>query len=112
MFGMHRYYRSRNLSNALTWFCSVSTFSFVNIWISYGLQDFVTQHGTTKSIQTAARNEYHVNAYKSYIERAQQQTETIDRNLQPVMRNSQSESMDLFIEDFEVKLKNHFGITS
>lgn len=70
LFGMHRYYRSRDIQNSLTWFCTVSSVSFFNIWISYGLQEFVTQHGTTKSMQMAARNEYHTNAYKHYIQRA------------------------------------------
>ena len=37
MFGTHRYIRSRNFENAVNWFCTVSAFSFFNIWISYGL---------------------------------------------------------------------------
>ena len=70
LFGLHRYYRSRDVQASLTWFCTVSGISVINIWISYGIQEFVTQHGTTKSLQTAARNEYHTNAFKHYIERA------------------------------------------
>jgi hypothetical protein len=37
LFGFHRYYRSRDISNSLTWFCTVSGISFFNIWISYGI---------------------------------------------------------------------------
>ena len=64
LFAMHRYYRSRDLSSSVNWFCTVSSANFFLIWVSYGLQDFVTQRGTSKSIQDAARNEYHTNAYK------------------------------------------------
>jgi hypothetical protein len=42
LFGLHRYYRSRNFKDSLTWFCTVSGISVVNIWISYGIQEFVT----------------------------------------------------------------------
>ena len=37
LFGMHRYYRSRDLSQALNWFCTISSLNFFTIWISYGL---------------------------------------------------------------------------
>ena len=37
LFGCHRYYRSRDISNSLTWFCTVSGISFFNIWVSYGV---------------------------------------------------------------------------
>ena len=37
MFGAHRYIRSRNLSNAMNWFSTVSVISFFNIWVSYGI---------------------------------------------------------------------------
>ena len=69
MFGMHRYYRSRDIQGSLTWFCSISGLSFFNIFVSYGLQEFVTQVGTTKGINLAARNEYHSNAYRHYLEK-------------------------------------------
>lgn len=111
LFGAHRYYRSRDIQNALTWFCTVSGISFFNIWVSYGLQEFVTQHGTTKGLQTAARSEYHTNAYKSYLERQQEQIQLIDRSgvAQPVLRNSQSESMDLFVQDLERSLHRPYN---
>ena len=50
LFGMHRYYRSRNFENAMGWFATVSGISMFNIWISYGIQEYVTQHGTTKGL--------------------------------------------------------------
>ena len=78
LFGAHRYYRSRDIQGSLTWFCTVSGISFFNIWVSYGLQEFVTQHGTTKGIQTAARAEYHNNAYRAYLERAVDGVQEID----------------------------------
>ena len=104
LFGMHRYYRLRDMSAALNWFCTVSGISIFNIWISYGLQDFVTQHGTTKGLQTAARDEYHLNAYKHYMEKTQNQVSTFHRGADPILRNSQSESMDIFINDIEKEL--------
>jgi len=70
----------------------------------------VTQRGTSKSIQDAARNEYHTNAYKQYISRAQSEIQSIDREHSPIMRNSQSESMDIFITDYEGNLKSHFDV--
>ena len=108
LFGMHRYYRSRDVQAAATWFFTVSGISFANIWISYGLQEFVTQHGSTKGLQGASREEYHRNAYKHYIERAQENITNIDYDAQPVMRNSQTESMEIFISDLESKMKNHY----
>ena len=98
LFGMHRYYRSRDLSQALNWFCTISGLNFFTIWISYGLQDLVTAHSTNKSINNAAREEYHLNAYKRYIGKYQETVRYIDDNAEPVIRNTQSESMDLFVE--------------
>ena len=102
LFGCHRYYRSRDISNSLTWFCTVSGISFFNIWVSYGLQEFVTQHGTTSGIQTAARNEYHSNAYQAYLKKAVDGVELIDKSgvAAPIMRNSASESMNTFMLDY------------
>ena len=37
LFAMHRYYRSRDLSSAVNWFCTVSSGNFFLIWVSYGL---------------------------------------------------------------------------
>jgi len=101
LFGMHRYYRSRDVSAALNWFCTVSGISVFNIWVSYGIQEFVTQHGSTRGKSQAAREEYHVAAYKNYLERAQNQASAFHSGADPILRNSQSESMDIFIEDFE-----------
>lgn len=67
MFAFHRYYRTRDLNAAAHWFTVMSFFSFFNIWVSYGLQEFVTEYGSRKSLSLAARNEYHTNAYKSYL---------------------------------------------
>jgi hypothetical protein len=67
MFGIHRFIRKRDIQKSVNSFIAVSAFSFFNIWLSYGIQEFMVQHGSTKGLQTAARNEYHVNAYKNYI---------------------------------------------
>lgn len=67
MFAFHRYFRTRDLNAAAHWFTVMSFVSFFNIWASYGLQEFVTEYGSRKSLSLQARNEYHTNAYKSYL---------------------------------------------
>lgn len=101
LFGMHRYYRSRNFENAMAWFATISGISMFNIWVSYGIQEYVTQHGTTKGLQNAAREEYHNNAYKTYLERTQQQVNLLHDGANPILKASQSESMNDFIQELE-----------
>jgi hypothetical protein len=50
MFAMHRFYRTRSTQAAAHWFTVMSFVSFFNIWMSYGLQEFVTEYGTRKSV--------------------------------------------------------------
>ena len=54
MFAAHRYFRTRNFDSASFWFASVSFLSFFNIFLSFGLQEFVTNYGTRKSITLAS----------------------------------------------------------
>ena len=37
MFAFHRYYRTRDINAAAHWFTVMSSFSFFNIWVSYGI---------------------------------------------------------------------------
>ena len=67
LFGAHRYYRTRSIESAVHWFSVMSFISFANIWVSYGLQEFVTEFGSRKSVSLQQRNEYHQGAYKTYI---------------------------------------------
>ena len=50
LFATHRYYRTRSVENAAFWFSVMSFVSFTNIWVSYGLQEAVTEIGSRKSI--------------------------------------------------------------
>jgi len=50
LFAAHRYYRTRSIENAAFWFGLMSFISSTNIWISYGLQEAVTEIGSRKSI--------------------------------------------------------------
>lgn len=67
LFAAHRYYRTRELDLAGRWFAGISFLTFTQVWISYGLQEFVTERGSRKSIAVQARNEYHSGAYKAYV---------------------------------------------
>lgn len=69
LFAFHRYYRTRDFNSAAHWFAVMSCVSAFNIFASYGIQDFVTDYGSRKSLSLAARNEYHLNAHKAYIEK-------------------------------------------
>ncbi len=85
----------------------MSGISFFNIWVSYGLQDFVTTKSTTQGQQTAARQEYHTNAFKHYIHRLETKTRMVDDgvtaydNATPVVKNSQSEAFNEMISSME-----------
>lgn len=50
IFAAHRYYRSRNIHNAAHWFSVVSSISFINVWLSYSLQEFVTEYASRGSL--------------------------------------------------------------
>jgi hypothetical protein len=90
MFAFHRYYRTRDINNAAHWFTMMSFFSSFNIWISYGIQEFVTEYGSKKSLSLAARNEYHTNAYKSYIDKLERTVNSLDDKVRPILHNSQA----------------------
>ena len=69
MFAAHRYYRSRSINNAAHWFTVMSFVSFFNIWLSFSIQEFIGEYGSRKSLSLTARNAYHQEAYKAYVER-------------------------------------------
>jgi hypothetical protein len=68
----------------------MSFVSFFNIWISYAIQDFVTDYGVKKSVSLQARNEYHENYYKAYLEQMSEKIDPIDKKLrvEPIFHNS------------------------
>jgi len=96
LFAAHRYYRTRSVENAAFWFSVMSFVSFTNIWISYGLQEAVTEIGSRKSISLQARNEYHQGAYKHYIERVATETKSIDNKVMPTMTNEKGRMLSEF----------------
>ena len=65
----------------------MSFVSATNIWISYGLQEAVTEMGSRKSVSLQSRNEYHKGAYQHYIERVASETRSLDTQIMPVMNN-------------------------
>ena len=83
MFACHRYYRTRSIESAAHWFSVMSVVSATNIWVSYGLQEAVTEIGSRKSISNQQRDEYHSGAYKTYIERVANDTHAIDTKALP-----------------------------
>jgi hypothetical protein len=85
LFAMHRYYRSRSINNAAHWFTVMSFVSFFNIWLSFSLQEYITEYGTRKSLAVTQRNAYHEEAYKNYVQRIQNETYTLDNAGSPVM---------------------------
>ena len=104
LFGFHRYYRTRNINNAAHWFTVMSFISFFNIWVSYALQDFISDYSVRKSISLSQRNEYQQDWYKMYLQEAQKKVDYIDKELkvQPIMKNSQVEAMSEFIENYHI----------
>ena len=50
LFAAHRYYRTRSINNAAHWFTCMSLISFFNIWLSYSLQEHVTELASRKSL--------------------------------------------------------------
>ena len=103
LFGFHRYYRTRDIQNATHWFTVMSFASFFNVWISYAVQDFVTDYGVKKSVSLQQRNEYHQNYYKAYLENRTEVADPIDKQLivQPILDNSQARSINDFIEKYD-----------
>jgi len=97
MFAMHRYYRTRSVHNAAHWFTVMSFVSFFNIWVSYGMQEFVTDYGTRKSVSLQQRNQYQNNAYKDYVSRVAEETHSIDKEVMPVLDNDTGKALDRFI---------------
>lgn len=103
LFGFHRYYRSRDMNNATHWFTVMSFVSFFNIWISYAIQDFVTDYGVRKSVSLQQRNEYHGNFYKAYLDNRVDNVKPIENKLkvQPIFNNSQAQSLFEFVEKYD-----------
>lgn len=99
-FAFHRYFRTRDLNAAAHWFTVMSFFGFFNVWISYGIQEFVTEYGSRKSLSLAARNEYHTNAYKSYLEGLETSVRPLDDKITPVLHNSQAQALNEFFNNF------------
>ena len=89
----------------------MSFVSFFNIWISYALQDFVTDYGVRKSVSLQQRNEYHNNYYKAYFERMADKIEVLDNKMmaEPILHNSQAESLSEFIVKYDESLIERFG---
>ena len=110
MFAAHRYYRTRSVENAAFWFSVMSFVSFTNIWISYGLQEAVTEIGSRKSISLQARNEYHQGAYKTYIERLANETKSIDSKVMPAMTNETGKVLRDFGSNYKTILQGRFGM--
>ena len=100
MFAGHRYYRTRSVNNAAHWFTVMSCVSFFNIWVSYSLQEFVTEYGSRKSISMSSRNEYHQNAYKTYVDRIQDETMTVDHNASPILQNDMAGALETFADTY------------
>ena len=109
MFAFHRYYRTRDMNAAAHWFTVMSFFSFFNIWVSYGLQEFVTEYGSKKNLSMTARNEYHTNAYKSYLQGLENTVKPLDQKIRPVLHNSQATALNDFIANFEEYLHDRYG---
>lgn len=99
-FAFHRYFRTRDLNAAAHWFTVMSFFGFFNVWISYGIQEFVTEYGSRKSLSLAARNEYHTNAYKSYLQSLETSVRPLDDKITPVLHNSQAQALNEFFGNF------------
>lgn len=100
LFAMHRYYRSRSVNNAAHWFTVMSFVSFFNIWLSFSLQEYITEYGSRKSLAVTQRRAYHEEAYKSYVQRIQDETYTLDHAGSPVMQNDTGEALDTFADTY------------
>lgn len=112
LFAFHRYYRTRDINNAAHWFTIMSFFSFFNIWISNGLQHFMSDYTVRKSISLSQRNEHYTTAYRAYYEAVQDRVDPIDSELkvQPIIKNSQAESLNQFIENYQKYLKAKYAV--
>jgi hypothetical protein len=108
-FAFHRYFRTRDLNAAAHWFTVMSFFGFFNVWISYGIQEFVTEYGSRKSLSLAARNEYHTNAYKTYVEGLETSVRPLDDKIRPVLHNSQAQALEDFNNNLQSYLVDRFG---
>lgn len=101
------------MNNAAHWFTVMSFIAFFNIWVSNALQDFISDYGVRKNITVSQRTEHNKSAYTSYYSKVQKKVDYIDKELkvQPIMKNSQIESLNEFIENFvlSMKMKNMTG---
>jgi hypothetical protein len=109
LFAGHRYYRSRSVNSAAHWFTVMSFVSFFNIWLSFSLQEYVTEYGSRKSISMSQRNEYHQNAYKAYVKRMQNETLSIDELADPILQNDTAQALDTFSDTYAEIVKRRFG---
>jgi hypothetical protein len=109
MFALHRFYRTRSINNAAHWFTVMSFVSFFNIRLSYGLQEFVSDYGTRKSVSMTARQEYQNNAYKHYVDRIENETKSIDHEVMPMLDNDTGAALDNFIDVYTKNLKEKYG---
>jgi hypothetical protein len=109
MFAFHRYYRTRDLNAATHWFTVMSFASFFNIWLSYGLQEFVTEYGSRKSLSLAARNEYHTTAYKNYLAGLETSVRSVDEKVRPTLHNLQAQALEEFRVNLSDYLYERFG---
>ena len=57
------------------------------------------------------RNEYQTDAYQTYFDKVEKGIDLIDKELtvQPIMRNSQAEGLDNFIDDYQKYIKAKFA---
>lgn len=111
MFACHRYYRTRDIMAAAHWFTVMSFVSCFNIFLSYQLQDFVTEYGSRKSLSIASRNEYHSNAYRAYLQTLTTTVKPLDYEVEPVLNDQQTSAFNSFIDNYSTYLKEEFGTT-
>ncbi|CAI2377719.1 unnamed protein product [Moneuplotes crassus] len=110
LFALHRYHRTRDVNNAAHWFTVMSFFSFFNIWVSNSIQHFISDYSVRKSVSLGQRNEFQKDAYENYFETVEKRVKVIDKELkvQPIMKNSQAESLNEFITSYQDYLKAKF----
>lgn len=109
MFGMHRYYRSRDINNAFHWFGVMSCFSATNIWVSTSLQEFTTDYGSRKAVSLTQRNKYHTDAYTAYVDKVSYQTKSLDYNISAALYNDKSRAFEELVGEIQTHMKTYYG---
>ena len=69
----------------------------------------MTEYGSRKSLSLAARNEYHTNAYKTYVEGLETSVRPLDDKIRPVLHNSQAQALEEFNNNLQSYLVDRFG---